>query len=572
MLPGFLLFARPDSPDVFLHRLAAAVHAGRDAEVRSLFARSQDSDYLFEMAKGKGGLRVLKVGMLPTPPGWVGYGRYWVVFHTYQDLEDHHDPVYTVDDGGHGLRLGREVKESDVAGQRIRKIAYRAVLEPATSRASVRATVDLATGGTRRAPVFRLNDFYTFSPGRAITADETRVAPVRPDRLVRVGSLVIPWTAAPKAQYVFDYSAKMAGDHEDRVTAKAAYLTSWWLPSIGRLPHPVDATVDAPRRWVVRAEGEPGAVQTVGDRKVSRFRCDLPISYPKIVAGNYVKAAEKVLGNETFRIYQLPPVSKATATRDLDQMLKAAAFYRTTLGPLPFRGYECYDSDTYYGIESYSHTILKKGITTWAIPHEMGHSYFGGLAPCPYVEDSWNESLTQYIDSVVRSNDADHTLELGLQTVTVPVPLSHMPVAWSYNNTTYTRGAYAMRMLEDEIGRPNVLAALKKIAFDRVGKDTRWADLRPYFERAGGISLDWFWSQWIENARFPALSFTQSGNVVTVRQSGTPAPYRLRFALVAGTKRKVVTLDKPEVTFTLETDASARLEIFPYTLAKVAER
>ncbi|AIE85803.1 hypothetical protein [Fimbriimonas ginsengisoli] len=563
-----LLLRQADSPDAFLQKLAAAVRDKDREAIAQAFDNKAGSSYLFEMAKSRGGLQKLKVGMLPAPPGWTGYGRYWVVFHTFQDLEDYHDPVYRVIETPGGLRLGSEVSEADSGGWRIRKVSHRTVLSPEESRADISVQLDLTVGSAQRAPVFRLNEVYQFSPGRAVTADDRHIARPHDGRLLRVGSLLIPWTSHPADSYRFNYGATLpVGDREDSVSAKAAYLTSWWIPSLARLPFPVDAVIDAPASWTVRAEGERGAVERHGNRKVSHFRCDLPISYPKVMGGLYTKVAEQKAGGQLFTVYQLEPIKRDVAAKDLQNMVNAAEFYRRNLGPLPFNGYECYDSATYYGIESYSHTFLKKGITTWAVSHEMGHSYFGGLAPCAYVHDSWNEGVTQYIDSIAYQNNADRSLENGLKTVSVPVPLSQMPVAWSYGNTTYYRGAYVLKMLETEIGRDNVLAALKAIAFGRRGMDTRWDDLRAYFERASGKPLDWFWRQWIDGATFPTLSVVANSNgKVTVQQSGTPHPFRLRFAVIQNGQKKVVELHESEATFAAD---GPTIDVFPYALAKM---
>ena len=224
-------------------------------------------------------------------------------------------------------------------------------------------------------------------------------------------------------------------------------------------------------------------------------------------------------------------------------------------------------------------------MTTRFIPHEIGHTYFGGIAPSAYVRDTWNEGLTQYIDSIVYQNNADRSLEEGLRTINLDVPLTKMPVAHEHGNASYMRGAYVMRMLEDEIGRDAVLAGLRLLLKDRVGQDTTWPDLQIYFERSSGQKLDWFWRQWVLNSKFPTLSVFDAEPIqvekkwrtrVTVNQSGTAEPYRLRYKVVVRRgpqiASKLVTTRAPGETFTIESDfqpTAAEVEVFPHTLARV---
>ena len=556
----------------FLQQAVAAVHAGSRTLVEGLFAHPSDGSYLVQMAENRGGLRRLKVAMIPVPPGWPKTGQYWMIFHTQQTIEEDHDPVFLVQAGPGGLRLGVEVPEDDLDGWRIKAQKYSATVTPETSTVQVATTLTLE-GHRARALAFRLNDNYSFPSQTVVQADESTIPNPGPGSLVRAGSLLIPWTDHPAKQYSYSYSTMLPKGEEDQITDNSAYVTAWWLPSLGRLPYTVDATITGPARWVIRGEGVPGIASAAGSQQTCHFKCDLPISFPKIIAGDYRLEAARVVDGETFQIFQLEPINKALATTDLDRMVQAATFYQNVLGPLPFKGYECYDADRYYGIESYSHTLLQRNVTHF-ISHELGHSYFGGLAPCAYVHDTWNEGVTQYIDSVALLNDADHTLEMGLATVGLNVPLSQMAIAWGNNSATYYRGAYVMKMLEAEIGKDKVLKALSLIAHDRIGKDTRWADLRRYFEQTGDKRLEWFWAQWVDGAKFPKLELHPSPTGVEIEQSGTDQPFRLRFAVryksEDGWIEKPVEMRQKTLQVTLPVGAAAELKLFPYTLASTS--
>ncbi|MBC8065060.1 MAG: hypothetical protein H7Y17_09540 [Chlorobia bacterium] len=590
-------------PEQFLLYAKSAVGSGVQSRVEELFQSKADATYLLEMARDRGGMRTLKFSMIPAPPGWEDTAPYWAIFHTRQDIEQDHDPVFPVLRTSGGLKLGRETPEWQGIETRITDIKADVKLSPAANMASIRAIVTLDGKKTTRAPILRLGDIYQLRSGRVSTVDgkvveaaDTILKPNEGD-VVRAGSLLIPWTTKPSVTMSFAYDGVVNSSDEDKINDRQIYLTAWWTPSTGRLPHSSTVRVTGPRAWILKSEGpaiDPataglGPVEAVGqDQQCLAFRCDLPISYPKVIGGAYLLAAEANLGGKNYRAYHLTTAEPERGQKEVQAMANAVAFYEKTLAPFPFDHYYGFDAVGYYGIESYSHTLLAKGITLRFMSHEIGHTYFGGITPCAYVRDSWNESLTQYIDSIVYLNNSDRTLELGIRTVGLDVPLTKMPVAHAYESATYYRGAYVMRMLEDEIGREKVLEGLRAMLKDRVGKDTAWPDLPAYFEKASGQNLAWFWSQWVSNSKFPVLTVADAEPVqierkwrtrVTVTQSGTPQPFRLRFKVVVrrGPQRveSVVTMKAPGETFTIASDfqpTSTEVEPFPHALATVRKK
>jgi hypothetical protein len=592
-LAALILFQAPylTRPEQFATHARSAIGSGVQANVASLFQNPDDTAYLFQMASRRGGLRGIKFSMIPAPPGWEDTAPYWAVFHTRHDIEEDHDPVYPVLRTTNGFRLGKEMPEWAGIETRISHVQADVRLFPAENRAWIKAAATLDGKGTTRAPILRLQDLYRVKG--ALEAGEEMVKPSEGD-IVRAGSLLIPWTAKPNKTLTFEYSGAVNSQNEDKINAKQVYLTAWWLPTIGRLPYTTSVRVVGPKSWVLKSEGPEVDPQSFGpmnplgsDEQVKAFKCDVPISYPKVIGGAYSLAAEAVANGRTFRSYQLEPVDKELGRREVKSIADAVAFFDKTLGTFPFDHYYCFDAVGYYGIESYSHTLLAKGITLRFIPHEIGHTYFGGMAPSTYVRDTWNEGMTQYIDSIVYQNNADRSLEAGMRTLDLDLPLTKMGIAHANDSATYYRGAYVMRMLEDEIGRDKVLQGLRLMLKDRVGKDTSWPDLMQYFEDVTDQKLDWFWGQWISNSKFPTLTVQDAEPIqienkyrtrVTVTQSGTPKPFQLRYKVIVRrgpqTVEKLVVTKAPGETFTLESGfmpTAVEVVAFPYTLARVVK-
>lgn len=566
-----------------------AITSGNRDRVLAQFAKADDAKYLWDAAVRRGGLRSFRVNVIPAPPGWTKWGDYWAIVWTRQDIEEDRDIVFPLVRTGSGLRLGKEIPEWERSGWRIKHQKAGADFAADENRVTISTEFELEKGSGSL--VMRLGSPFNLKAvkdgGKPVSfqqAGETTIPNPAPGSVVKAGSLVVMYGEPSTTRLTFDYQGTVNTPNEDKITPEATYLTAWWLPSIARLPHTTEISATGPSDWEIRSEGIPvGAPTVTGSRKTVSYRCDLPISYPKIVAGRYKLAAELKQDGKTFRAWHLGTVDKARGEADVKKMADGCRFFEQNLVPYPFPSYECFDADTYYGIESYSYTLLNRGVTTRFVTHELGHTWFGGIAPCTYVRDTWNEGVTQYADSVLYSRNADGTLQQALRGLNLAVPLSKMDVAHGYGGQTYYRGAYVMRMLENEIGLDKVLAGLRAVLKDRVGKDTVWADLRPYFEKESTVALDWFWNQWVDGTVFPRLEIAKVDTIqrdqrysafVRVDQKGT-TNFRLRFAIrIAGKPsdtpvEKVVVLANESEEFQVDVPfvpKEASLVLLGYTL------
>lgn len=596
---------QPTSQDLrtdALHKLRLALGSGIERNLQSEFARTQDVAYLLEMAGRRGGLTRLGVKVIPTPPGWSDGDLGWAVFHVFHGIQSDHDTVHTLIRTAEGPRVGREIAESASQSHRVRHAALDVTLLPGTSQVKVKALLALEPTGGEKAPVFRLNDAYVLSmasvngaPARLVIATSESVPELKPGDVVQAGGIVVVWSAAPVRSLELEYAAKLSGTASEKVTSAAAYVTSNWVPTLGRLPMTTSTRITFPDEWLAFSEGEPADPSKLGlttlsppsGMQVTAFKNDLPISFPKVVAGPYRLAAETEANGKPIRAYHLETPDPARGKQQVELLRRGMEFMEARFGAFPYSSYSLLEADTYYGIESYSYTLLNRSISTRFPVHELVHTWFGGMAPCSYTRDTWNEGVTQYVDSVLFDGNRDGTLQGGLRTLGLAKPLNQMALPHLDGSATYFRGAFVMKALESEIGLEAVISGLKTLAAKRRGLDTTWADLRPFFEEAGGKDLAWFWHQWIENATFPTLQIVEAqkvfrdgswGTWVQVRQTGVSAPFRLRFEvkLAAGTKftTKVVEMSKTSELFRIDSDfepTAASLDVMGYALARTGE-
>jgi aminopeptidase N len=585
----------PPSPQPTLDALRRAIGGASESALREQFTQPAHADYVLGMARRRGGLGRIGATVIPTPPGWESTGPYWAIFHTDQDIQQDWNPVHPLVLTPEGYRLGAEIPEMAAEHSRIRHADLHVLLDPPKNFAAIGAGLHFHPPTLRRAAILRMNESYVVRSASAdgstldvVRATSEGVAAPKEGSLLQAGGLLIPWRIDPPQSLHLRYDVTVDTRAGDRINPNAAYLTAWWVPSTARLPHTTRTTIEGPADWELRSEGIlEGEPERSGDRQTVTYRCDLPISYPKVVAGRYLLAAKLERDGKLFRAYHLLEKDEERGRKEVEAAANAVVFFEKNLVPFPFPGYDVFDSDTYYGIESYSYTLLRRDVTVKFVSHEIGHTYFGGITPSAYVRDTWNEGVTQYLDSVLFLENADRSLEAGLRTVNLRRPLSGMNVAWEHGSASYYRGAYVMRMLEHEIGREAVLEGLRAMLKDRVGRPTVWADLRRYFEASSGRSLDWFWDQWIDGDTFPRVEVVQAQRDpdprgqnwrtrVVVRQSGTLRPFRMKLRVRVGAggqfDEQIVELRSPEAGFSISTTFQpvvADVQAFDVTLATV---
>ncbi len=568
-------------------QLESALKANSAARITPLFSDPTEAAKLVRM--GGRNLRDLDVFVIPAPAGWEQNGSRWAVFSKFQHIQQDHDLVFTIN----GSKLGEEVPEYELGGYSITHLNLDSKLHPADHMVEVVSELKLDAEAGSKSVVARLNAPYAIN---AAWVDGKPAAIAGPDEVpnqqpyvMKAGGVVIVNSNQTVKSLRLAYSGVINTRGHDKITTELAHVTAWWTPSIGRLSHTTESAIVGPSSWVIRGEGFEkeklsftSAFQSGRGEKQVFYKCDIPISYPKILAGTYTLAHEVIKDGRAYRSWQINPVDKKRAQTDVRIMMDAMAFFEKNLTPFPFDRYEVFDADTYYGIESYSHTLLRRNVTTRFVAHELGHTWFGGIAPSAYTKDTWNEGMTQYIDSVAFGGNRDRSLNNGLRTLSYKKPLSKL-LGWEAGNASYMRGAYVLNMLAEEIGQENVFKGMRLILEDRVGKETLWPDLREYFEQASGEELKWFWDQWVTGAEFPQFGITAvqrlkgGGHNVAIRQTGSAKPLRARIAVIwdrvggVGPVKEVVTLTQRQQTFAFSgtPEGQPRLEVFPYTLGTV---
>lgn len=594
-------FVAPPQYDVnaamaLLERARTSVRDGRFDTLQTLFTQERYASSVREIAGDGRALRSLKVSAFPAPKGLEKFGDFWVIFHRYQGIQAGHDRIHPMVRTGDGLALGPEIPEDIAIPYEITDRDFKVKLNPSVPNAEFVVTSDIRRTSGAGSVLMRMNDVYAITAakykGEPIKTfvdsklSDISLSPTTPE-LIRAGGAIVLTNPGDGGKLDLTYTGQMDISGADETTAKSMLFTSAWYPHIGRGASKSTATVTGPKDWLLLTVGDIVSETVNGDLKTVSFTNPVAISFFHLVGGPYKLAAETEDRGRKFRAWHLEDSGAARAKGDVESAKQSVALFEDRYGKFPYNHYDIVDTPDFYGIEAYSFTLLSPSITSWATSHEVGHTWFGGMVPNTYIKSIWNEGLTQYIDSIVLKKNSDRSLNNGYASRTMPVALadSFLPHG-PYGNVGYYRGAYVLKMLENEIGDAAMTRSLDELVKQRTGKKTEWSDIASVFNQASGKNLGWFFEQWIYGKQFPTLSITRAfseagprGGFVTtvdIAQSGTPKPFRNKLAVVltsrGGERVHVVDLNQASQTYYLESaerPTRVTLDPFGYTLAAV---
>src|SRR6266571_6237094 len=330
---------------------------------------------------------------LPAPYGdseWLG------VFSMYHPVEADADHFHRLERRNGLWSLGAEIDEREPAsGYRITHHDLQVRLLPAehrlnaTDRMSVRRL-----SGARGLMLARMSEDLAVQEVRV----EGAVAP-----FARAGGLLavaVPPGPPASLPVQVEYGGIVHHPGMDDVGPEVSFLFSYWYPNIARLPATGDVTVTAPVAWTVIAEGEQQDRTATGGEARIRWRQSHPVCWLQFAAGPYQRTS-RTAGDKMLNVYLLKPHPR-TAETALNTVSQALPFFSRTFTPFPWTHYDVVEYPMTVGaLEGYSMTAMSLELLRVALPHELSHSWWGGLVPNTYTVDMWNESFASYSERLL---------------------------------------------------------------------------------------------------------------------------------------------------------------------------
>ncbi len=448
----------------------------------------------------------------PTDPVLLGISRPQVC----QSTSDH---LYRLQTDANVRRLGSEIVETDPLGIRFSHHTAEVRFRPDVSTVDIidRAQVHRCASPLSYA-VFRLNEYYSIS---SIEIDGVRITFKQSG-----GFVAIPALQRDKSLMTLRYRAILPSKGESYSTPSEAALTAYWLPHSARLPATSTITTLVPEDWRGIAPGRAVSSVVAGGLRRTTWQNDLPVSYISVAAGRYREYGTHKDGL-TVSAWALRATPKQTE-RILETTANAIRWFSARFGPFPYRRYTVVESSVFpYGLEGYSFTICGSQTLPDIIPHEVSHTWWGGLLPNAYTRSLWNESLASYSERLYeRQKRGSEAMESDSGAQYEGRNLPNDPPLDTANNAMhpghyaigYKKGALVLEQLERYIGSERMLATLRAFLAARIpGTAVDWPDFVAALRKVNGPEHGGFLDEWLRSSGLPEYAL---GTVTAVQKDG----------------------------------------------------
>lgn len=534
--------ALPQDLSDFVSGLRASLQAGKYDEVRAAAADPTVMNWL-----GKNTRRQVqwKVAATERPTAGRGPASYLIVFNDFHTCESIGDHIHLLQKRPDGWKVGPEIVERDTRGFRVRDHDLIVTLDLPNSGCAITDDVTMErVGPAGTMCLLRLSSDMKVASiqlhGRPLAA---RIVP---------GLIAFTAPVARKFRLHLAYSGTVNHPGSDYIRPGEVVLCSYWYPHIARLPARHGVTVTVPSDWTAVGEGEQLGRSESTSGVTYRFRNDIPTCYFTLDAGPY-KITSRTVGGRRLSIYELSE-QPGRAERALDTLAKCLSWYDHNFSRYPYTHYEAVETLGPFdgALEAYSFSTYNRGMFG-AIPHEVSHTWWGGIVPCPYTRSMWNESFASYSPGLWQrltgSDSQRKALRGGHQRIRskaaadrpFPVPLAQAfdTSSGADSSAGYGKGAMVLAMLEDLLGTQAMLRAMRVFIADvRPGDAADWPDFERAVRKVTGTDYGWFFRQWVDRPGVPVIRLAEahaapSGDrwIVSGRITQSGDPYRLRIPI-----------------------------------------
>jgi aminopeptidase N len=473
------------------------------------------------------------------------------MYHPVEADADHFHRLVQLEGG---WSVGAEIDEREPASEyRVVHHALRVQLRPATH--SLKAT--------DRMTVRRLAGAQGLMLARM--SEDLDVSQVRVDGaatpFARAGGLlavVMPPGPPGMLRVDLEYHGAIHHPEMDDIDPKVSFLFSYWYPNIARLPTTADIVVTAPAAWSAIAEGECRGRTPAGSEARTVWRQTHPVCWLELAAGPYQRTS-RTLGSKTLNAYLLRP-DPHRAQVALDTLASALPVFSRSICTYPWSHYDVVEYPMTVGaLEGYSMATMKPEMIRGALPHELAHSWWGGIVPNTYTVDMWNEAFATYSERLLKeairppSAPGGHPGDDRRRALRVPPRLPIIGAVDALDEPEavvgYQKGEAVLYMFRRTMGDATFHRVLTRFAGDMAGQAATWRDFQRTAEKVTRRDLAWFFDPWLTRPDIPQLRWgpaRQEGNSLDAEIEMTTPAYRLRLPVAIDTadgKRRIETVE-----------------------------
>jgi len=203
---------------------------------------------------------------------------------------------------------------------------------------------------------------------------------------------------------------------------------------------------------------------------------------------------------------------------------RAFEFFSDWIGPYSYEKLAHVEAAGLNGGTEHASAIFygEKGVASGRAPvvHEVAHQWWGDAVTEKDWDDVWlSEGFATYFthlyteqfsgrDLFVRNLRADVQTIVAAQQAAPDQPIVHRnlsDMSRVLNRLVYQKGGWVLHMLRGVIGTDRFWVGIRDYYARYRNQNASTDDFRQTMERAGGVSLAWFFDQWLNRAGMPSL-------------------------------------------------------------------
>jgi aminopeptidase N len=341
-------------------------------------------------------------------------------------------------------------------------------------------------------------------------------------------SVTIYYQGVPNSNGFGSFATGFSNSSPVLWTLSEPYGAMDWWPCKQSLTDKIDSMdiyVKSGANYKVGSNGKLMSEIITDDTKITHWKTRYPIAtyLVAIAISDYSVLCDTAWVDDNHWVEILNyayPQSLADAQNTSEHTVKTLELFSRLFIPYPFYK-EKYGHAQFGwggGMEHQTMTFLS-GFYDILITHEMAHQWFGDYVTCGSWHDIWiNEGFATYCEAISIENLYPDKLlswkEDELSTIlSAPGGSVYVDDTTSVNRIfsgrlSYSKGAYVLEMLRNEIGDEAFFAGCKRILNESAKKGgfAKTPDIQHYFETTADTNLTGFFNNWIYGQGYPTYN------------------------------------------------------------------
>lgn len=367
-----------------------------------------------------------------------------------------------------------------------------------------------------------------------------------------------------------------------------------WLPCVDDPSDKasVEFMVTAPAKYTVIANGLKVAEKTLpGNKKLTQWKETAKLPTKVMVIGVAEFAVEQSGNPDNIPVSTYVfPEDKTDGFKSYAVAAEILPWFAKRIGAFPYKKLANVQSKTIFGgmenagaIFYFEESVKFKGIVP-LVAHEIAHQWFGDAISEKSWEHVWlSEGFATYmadlyiegkygIDSLNKRLNAERKQALAFeQKHLAPVVDTAFkgPLMSLLSPNAYQKGGWVLHMLRRKIGDDAFWKGIAAYYKQYSGGNATTDDFRLVMEKASGVNLQSFFTQWLRTAGHPALKVkweysAQTKQMAIHVEQTQEEPYQFTLECLVDGKLQQMEVNNKAANFTFPaSSASAEVKIDP---------